>query len=752
MATNLVIVESPAKSVTITKYLNSNPKLKSLGKFVVLASYGHVRDLPKKSLGIDVEHDFEPTYQELAEKKEVIEKLKKAAKEAKVIYLASDLDRSGAFISESLRVVLNLGNNYHRITFNEITDSALEYAVLHPGKIDEDGVKSEETRRTLDRLVGFKLSPLLWKKFTSGSITLSAGRVQSAVMHLIIQREKEIEAFKSSAYWHMNGNFTLTLGKDTTSLEEVKLYKDNNVHKVDQEKEVHAFLKTIKNNWSISNFKTHNTKQNPDAPFITTTLQQEASGKLRMGIKRIMAVAQELYEQGHITYMRTDSFNMSETFKAQAKTYIMDNYGANYYEGGILRKKAVKGAQEAHECIRVTDVKLTELPAKFGKDHKELYKLIWQRSVAFLMKPAEFDELEIFIKDAGMTKPFNFISTFKRVKFNGFLIVYDVKNETKDFTSYTKALKEGDYKLSCSQVYVKNTWQSPPARYNDAGLVKLMETNGLGRPSTVSTILEKLFDKTYVIKTDIKGTEQATQDFMFIPSNKTTKSIKGTTMVGAEQNKVKPTDIGIQVDAYLTETFDYIVDKDFTANMEKDLDDIGEGKATKLAILKQFWSKFSKTLDEQTKKKEAKREIKSETRELKVNNKTYTIRIGPYGPLAEYEDPKAKNKKGYIGLKGYLQLVKKEYLDVNEDDIKYLLDMPKVMGKVDNKDVTLHFGPFGPYLKHNNLNIKIPRFALKEFGETKEFTQEQLKSFIEYAKNKPAKSPQKTIKKAKSKT
>ena len=642
---------------------------------------------------------------------------------------------------------MNLGENYKRITFNEITSKALEYAILHAGKIDYNGVMSEETRRILDRLVGFMLSPLLWKKFTSGSITLSAGRVQSAVMHLIIQREKEIEAFKSNAYWHFHGNFNLTLGKEKRDLEEVNLYKDTTIYKTENQKDVSKFYGSIKNSWSISDFKTKTSKQNPDAPFITTTLQQEASGKLRMGIKRIMAVAQELYEAGHITYMRTDSFNMSDTFKALGKDYISKEYGSNFYEGGILHKKAVKGAQEAHECVRITDPKLKELPAKFGKDQKELYKLIWQRTIAFLMKPAEYDELEIKVKDAGMQKNMTFNTTFKRVKFNGFLVVYGVESDKKDLSSYTTALKAGDYTLSCQQIYAKNTWQSPPARFNDAGLVKLMEQNGIGRPATTATIIEKLFDKIYVIKTDIKGKEENTLDYVFTPSNKATKEIKGTTFVGAEQGKIKPTDVGIQIDAYLSQFFDYIVNVKFTADMEEDLDKISEGKTTRLQILNEFWKPFSKDLDEQLKKKEAKVEVKSETKELKVNGKTYTLRIGPYGPLAEYEDNTKKNKKGYIGLKGYLQLVKKEYLDVDEEDIKFMLELPKKVGTVDKKDAMLLIGMYGPYLKYDNMNVKIPRFALKEFGETKEFTQDQLKSFIEYAKNNKSKvTPKSTSK------
>lgn len=735
MSTNLVIVESPAKAGTITKYLNSSEALKSYGKFVVLASYGHVRDLPSKRLGIDIDHGFELEYEFLSDKKDVLHKIKKAAKDASEIYLASDADDEGAAISESIRVALKLGENYKRITFNEITPSALEYAIKHPMKIDQKQLQCQITRRTLDRLVGYKLSPLLWKTFSSGSIKLSAGRVQSAVMHLIIQREKEISNFKSSSYWHLHGNFTLSINKDKTELEEVNFYKDSVIYKTEDRKNIPILLNSFKNKWYISEFKTRTSKQNPDPPFITTSLQQEASSKLRMGIKRIMAVAQELYESGYITYMRTDSYNMSETFKDQAKVYIINNYGDQYYDGGILRKKTVKGAQEAHECIRITDVKLTDLPTKFGKDHKDLYKLIWQRSIAFLLKPAEFDELDILIKDQNMAKNMYFKTTFKRVKFNGYLVVYDIKIEKTDFTNYVKALNDNNYTISCKQIYVKNTWQSPPAHYNDAGLVKLMESNGIGRPSTLSTVIEKLFSKMYVTKTDIKGIEQDTMDYLYNPSTKSIKEIKGKTFVGAEQSKIKPTEIGIQIDEYLSQHFSYITDKDFTAHMEADLDKISEGKTTRLAILKMFWSTLSKDLDGEINKKEQKKTVQTESRQVKVGNKVYTIRIGPYGPLAEYIND-TTGKKAYLGLKGYLQLVKKEYLDVDENDIKVMLDMPKVMGKIDNKEVTLQFGPYGAYLRYDNKNIKIPKFALKEFAKSMSFTKEQLQTFIDYHLNK----------------
>ena len=730
--TNLVIVESPAKAVTIAKYLNGNPALSKYGKFVVIASYGHIRDLAKKRLGINIEKGFEPEYEFLTEKKDQMDKIKKAAASASAVWLAADQDNEGSAIADSVRILLNLGENYKRIVFTEITKDALQYAIEHSGKIDQLQLETQQCRRILDRLVGFKLSPLLWKKFTTGNIKLSAGRVQSAVMHLIIDREKEIEKFETHPYWHFNGDFNIKVGKDVTSLEEVKLYEKDNMYKTEDLKNVNKFFKSVKNVWSVTDVKSKQTKQSPDAPFITSSLQQEASSKLKTGVKRIMSIAQELYEGGHITYMRTDSYNMSDTFKSAAKDYIIKEFGEKYYTGGLLKKKVVKGAQEAHECIRVTDVKVSDLDGKMSKDHKDLYKLIWQRSVAFLMKPAVFDELEIIIRDSGMAKDLSFSTTFKKVNFNGFLLVYGVKNEKNDFENYMKSLKAGKYDLNCKELRAKNTWTSPPARYNDSSLVKLMEVNGIGRPSTYSTTLDKLYDKTYVVKTDIKGEEKVTSDFIF--DLKKIKEVKGKTMVGAEQGKAKPSDIGFEIDRYLTEHFDYIVDKDFTAEMEKNLDLISEGKKKRNQVLDEFWKKISKDLDEQMKKKEDKRLIESEKKEITIAGKTYIVRIGPYGPLVEYEKD---GKKTYIGLKGYLPIAKKEYLDIDDEDIKFLLALPKKVGTVEGKDAMLHLGPYGVYIRHNEINVKIPRFALKEFGETRTFTTEALKGFIEYAKTKP---------------
>lgn len=734
MVTNLVIVESKTKGVTIAKYLNTNPALKHLGKFVVVACFGHIRDLPKKELGIDIDHDFEPKYELLADKKKIIDDLIKQSKSADNVYLASDQDLDGSAISESLRIVLKLGENYKRIVFTEITPKALEYAVLHPGKIDKLQVEGQQCRRIIDRLVGFKLSPLLWKKYSSSSTTLSAGRVQSAVMHMIIQKEREIEAFKTSPYWHVLGDFDLTLQKGgKTNIPDVNLYKGTTIHKIMNEADVSKLFKTIKNKWKVDDIKSRQVKQNPDAPFITSTLQQEGSSKLKISIKRVMQIAQELYEAGHITYMRTDSFNISDDFKASAKEFIDKKYGTEYYEGGVLRKKVVKGAQQSHEAIRCSHVEKTNLDdTKFEKSHKDLYKMIWQRSVGFLMKSAIFDELELTIKDEGLPKDLYFSSSFKKLKFDGFLAVYGIKDEKSiDLENYINNLKSGKYKLDCNKLLAKNTWTSPPARYNDSGIVKLMEQTGIGRPSSYATIVDKLFEKTYVIKTSIKGIEKDSTNYLFDPSKNTIKQVKEKVEVGSEQNKVKPTEIGIQIDDYLSKEFEYIVDKDFTAYMESDLDKIAEGEKTRKGVIGVFWKKFKEDLDEQLANKEKKIAIKAEGKEIIVKGKKYTIRITKYGPVIQSEDNK------YISLKSYLMLVKKQYTDIEESDIVFLTSLPKKIATIDGKPAELAYGQFGLYLKYDGKNVGLPKKVVYAIIKGEDVSVEDLRGAINYKKDNP---------------
>lgn len=732
---NLVIVESPAKAKTIAKYLNSNSKLKNMGRFDVVSSMGHVRDLKKKELGIDVNNNFKPFYEVTMEKTKLVDELKKKAAAASMIWLASDYDREGESIAMHLKEVLKL-KKYKRITFTEITPKALETAVQNPRQIDDSLVDAQETRRILDRLVGFKLSPLLWKRYKTNMATaLSAGRVQSAVMHIILQREHDIEKFTSETYWYFFGDFKIKLGKsEVHDLNEVKLYQDKNIYKINDMKTVSSFLKKIKNEFSIQDVRVKETKKNPDMPFITSSLQQDAYSKLGFGIKHTMKIAQELYEQGFITYMRTDSYAISEDFKSSAEAYIKDTYGEHYYSGGLLRKKTSKNAQEAHEAIRPTDVNTLAASIKLGPDHTKLYDMIWKRTVAFFMKACVYDELEVKIVDSSFKKDaLHFISSISKIKFNGFMIVYGASIDEYDFQSFLEKLKSPATKVVNQKVVAKNTWQSPPQRFNDSSIIKTLESEGIGRPSTYAGILTKLIEKQYIIKSDIQG--QSKDIINFIYQKGEVKAEKGSITVGSEKSKLVPTDIGREIDKFLETHFEYIVNKDFTANMEADLDNIATGNKSRLHVLNTFWKQFGKDVAAQEKSSEKKVKLDSQNVTYTIDGKDYIVRLAKYGPVIQYKDEET-NSKRYINLKPFLKYHKKEFTDISEDDIIYLMSMPKPVGKYNGKVVEVWYGPYGFYLKHDGANIKLPYKLVLRFAVNEEVTADELKAAILYSQNK----------------
>jgi DNA topoisomerase-1 len=750
MTTNLVLIESKGKIATITKYLNSSKELKPLGKFVVMACFGHIYELKKPGLGVDIDNDFKPEYQLIPEKKKIVDDLIKKSKSVDNVYLASDIDDEGTFISYSLKDALKL-KKYKRIVFTEITQKALENAIKNAGLIDQNQLAAQETRRILDRLVGFKLSPLLWKKFTTGNqSTLSAGRVQSAALHIIINKENEIKNFKSTSYWNVSGDFKLNVSKDKRDLDDVKLYKGDTICKFTKSEDVLNMFKKIQNNFIISDFKTKTSKQNADMPYITSSLQQDAYSKQGFALKRTMALAQSLYEGGLITYLRTDSYNMSEDFKELAGKYIIETYGENYYEeGGSKKTKAnSKSSQAAHECIRCSDPSVINIGDKYEKDAVKLYEMIWCRTIAYLMKPCIYDELEIKIVDNSFSKDMAFITTYKKVKFNGFQIVYGVKNDTYNFTDYINYLKNGDYKLSAESLFSKNIWSAPPQRYNESSIVKSLEQEGIGRPSTFATIMTKLFERQYILKGSVEGIKKDVEHYKFIPSkDKITKELDKV-MLGAEKTKLIPTEIGIQIDNYLEKNFDYIVNKNFTAHMENDLDKIADGEKKKLDVLSIFWSKFHEDLDKQdTSTKEKKVQLNTESNEIDVDGQKYIIRVGKFGPIVQYIKPGAESKissKGkeeptytYIPLKGYLQLVKKGYTDIGEDDIRFLTSLPKELMKIKGESVNLNMGPFGLYLKYNGKNIPITAKFKYKILKQENYDNKEILDMIEYNANKP---------------
>jgi len=721
---NLVIVESPAKCKTISKYLNASKELKPYGKFIVVASMGHIRDLPKKELGIDVDHGFKVSYKVTDDKKKVVADLLKKRKEAHFVWLATDADLEGAAISNSIKEELKLTpKNYKRITFTEITPRALEQSIQNAGDIDYRKVEAQETRRILDRLVGFKLSPLLWSRY-KGVLGLSAGRVQSAALNILVQKENEIQEFSTQNYWSVSGSF-----KD---LEDVKLYgKDNKVWKDTNKTNVQKLLKGMSSKFKVIETKSRQTRVKPDLPFITSTLQQEAHSRFGFTIKRTMALAQELYENGHITYMRTDSYAISADFTGASKEYIKQTFGDVYLGGedeDRKKKKSNKGAQEAHEAIRPTKVDQRDIG--LNGDLQKLYEMIWKRTVAYFMKPAIYDEIDMKIVEPKILTPegMYFLATFKKCKFNGFQILYDVANEKYNFDQLLKMAKQ--FEPVCQSIMARNTWMSPPSRYNEGSLVKVLEQEGIGRPSTYATILAKLIDKQYCIKTDIKGIEKEVLHMKIVPGKVGSyEEIKDVALICAERSRFVPTDIGKNILTFLEGPFDYIIDRQFTAHMEADLDKIAEGEKTKLEVLNSFWKRFGADVTVQQKIKGPKQLIENQNKQLSVNGVVYTIRIAKYGPVIQ-------NDKQFIGLKPYLKYCKKEYMDIDEDDIKFLLSMPVKIGTFRGKDVMLVYGPYGFYVKYDGTNVKLYDNVIIQYIKTKEIDMKDIVKSIEYSQNK----------------
>lgn len=735
---NLVIVESPAKAKTIAKYLNASKALRHMGKFSVMASMGHIRDLKNRELSIDVDKDFATHYEVLKDKVKLVDELKAKCKTVDNIYLAADYDREGEAISEHIRDTLGL-TKYYRITFTEITPKALEKAILSPRKIDYNLVNAQETRRVLDRLVGFKISPLLWKRYNANKIHLSAGRVQSAALHLVREKEEEVKTFESCPYWYFNGNFDLTIGDETHKLQDEKLYDNERVFKIDENiEQVRNYLSRVANKFSISDLKMRVLKQNPDLPYITSTLQQEAYSKFGFPLKRTMALAQDLYEKGYITYMRTDSYNISEDFKQDVEAYILEQYGRDYYEATPKKTKISKNAQEAHEAIRPTHVDRTHIDELgFTVDHKKLYDMIWKRTVGYFMKPAIYDELEIRIQDAGLPSSAYFLAAFKKVKFNGFMLLYGIKPDEYNFQKYIDAIRKKAYNVKCLGIIARNTWTSPPSRYNESSIIKVLEAESIGRPSTFATILTKLFEKHYVLKSDVRGIDRDVTHILYQPSRGLSEKREVIT-VGHERSRLIPSDIGIEIDKFMESNFSYIIDRKFTANMEDELDKIADGETSKTNVLKTFWSTFGVDVERiESIKKAEKVKIENQHLTYNINGIEYIIRLSKYGPVIQYKPyPNAENDK-YIDIKAYLKYTNKSYTNVSRDDVLFLTNLPRKIATINAKDLMLTAGPYGLYFKYGDENVKIPLKMIKRLLDPEETVSiPELDSVIQFHKNK----------------
>ena len=725
MTDNLVIVESPAKAKIIKNYLNKTEELKKFGKFNVIASFGHIRDLDKKN-GIEIENDFKPNYvliqNEYTEKS--YKKLKESIDKSDTIWLAADLDREGEAIAWHIKDHFNFKKNkkkVKRITFNEITQEAIKNAVLNPRKIDKDLVDAQQARRFIDRIVGFEMTSILWKKFNT-STPLSAGRVQSATLNIIIQREKEIGKFKTSSYYTVNGDFKIE-GKGTTKydIEGAKYEKNDSLYKFKNQKEVESFLKGLTLKYSLDNIKVSNKSNKAPPPFITSSLQQTASGELKMSIRQVMGVAQGLYEAGHITYMRTDSYNLSTDFLNKVEKHIKENYNTkdvDYLNINKFSKKS-KNSQEAHEAIRPSNINLKpgdlKITGKIKQEHKKLYELIWKRTIASQMKPAKYYEVKICIKNSSFNKSECFLGKFKIYHFEGYMIVYGEKSKHNfDIDKYVEDIKSNSKELKMVVINARNTWAVPTPRYSEASIVKVLEKDGIGRPSTYSSILSKLYDKRFIEKKDVLGEEKEYIHYVVNSKNKI-KQEKIKKNITDEKSKLVPSETGIAINDFMIKNFPEIIDSNFTSELEKEFDNIAEGDKKFLPVMKKFYKGFSKNIDsvrEKVKsnvKKNKKIKLDSFENKIKVNNVEYIIRIARYGPVIQYSvlNEGGKDEMKYIALTPYLLATNKKIEDVNKKDVDLLISLPKEIGKYKKHPVILKYARYGFYLSNGKKNGSI---------------------------------------------
>ncbi|MGC8864947.1 MAG: type I DNA topoisomerase [Bacteroidales bacterium] len=685
MAKNLVIVESPAKAKTIEKILGKD--------FTVKSSFGHIRDLNKNQLSIDIEKGFIPHYEIPSDKKKVVEELAKAAQQAETIWLASDEDREGEAIAWHLFEALKLRKeNTKRIVFHEITKPAILHAVENPRFIDFNLVDAQQARRVLDRLVGYELSPLLWKKVKPA---LSAGRVQSVAVRLIVEKELEIREFKITTYYRVTGKF------ETTGEDKGQLLAELN-HRFDTREETEAFLqRLIGATYSISSVETKPARRSPAPPFTTSTLQQEAARKLGFSVARTMMLAQELYESGLITYMRTDSVNLSDTALAMAKKEILDLYGENYLK---IRKYTTKtkGAQEAHEAIRPTY--LDKHTAGENEAQRKLYELIWKRTIASQMADAQLERTTITIAISSTSADY-FISKGEVVKFDGFLKVYaestDDENEEND-SGLLPPVKKGD-PLQCIIINATQRFTTPPYRYTEASLVKKLEELGIGRPSTYAPTISTIQKREYVEKKDAPG-ELKRYTVFTLAQGKITAETK-TEKVGQEKGKLFPTDIGILVTQFLMNHFDEIMDYNFTATVEKEFDEIAEGRLKWNEMIKKFYGPFHQTVQKAMQSQEKAKGERLLGIDPATGQNVY-VKIGRFGAMVqvgETNDPSGRKPK-FAGLRkgqSIETITLEEALD--------LLKLPKSLGEYNGKEIIVSTGRFGPYLMYDKAFFSIPK-------------------------------------------
>ena len=681
MAKNLVIVESPAKAKTIEKFLGKD--------FKVQSSFGHIADLPSKELGVDVDGDFTPKYMVSTDKKKLVADLKKEAKKAEMVWLASDEDREGEAIAWHLAEELDLKKeNTKRIVFHEITKTAILKAIENPRQIDYNLVNAQQARRILDRLVGYELSPVLWRKVKGG---LSAGRVQSVAVRLIVEREREIEAFNPVASYRIDAEFVTAQGNSFKA----KLPKNFQTQAA-----ARAFLeKNIDASYSVADLIKKPAKKSPAAPFTTSTLQQEAARKLYFSVGKTMTIAQRLYEAGLITYMRTDSVNLSNDAQQAAAKEITKSFGEAYSHPRKYKGKS-KGAQEAHEAIRPTQMSRHSIEGDY--DQTRLYDLIWKRTLASQMSDAQLERTNVKIavtSSQGVKEQFT--ANGEMIKFDGFLKVYleGIDNDEQEQEGMLPKLVKADV-LSANHITATERFTRPPYRFTEASLVKQLEELGIGRPSTYAPTISTIISRKYVEKGTVEGVErkylQLTLENQILKDNTLLETI------GSDKGKLVPTDIGMIVNDFLVEHFSSVLDFNFTAKVEQDFDDIADGKEDWKHMLKEFYGKFHPTVEDvkENAERESGERILGKDPE---SGRTVLVRLGKFGPMAQIGAPDDDEKK-FASLRPDQQL----HL-VTFDQVMDLFKLPKDLGTYEDEQVDVNNGRFGPYVRFGKMFVSLPK-------------------------------------------
>ena len=693
MAKNLVIVESPAKAKTIEKFLGKD--------FEVLSSYGHIRDLKKKDFSVDIEHNYKPIYEIPADKKKLVETLKQEADKADMVWLASDEDREGEAIAWHLFEVLKLKpEKTKRIVFHEITKDAILHAIENPRDIDLNRVDAQQARRVLDRIVGFELSPVLWKKVKPA---LSAGRVQSVALKLIIDRENEIKAFKPEEYWTIDGAFKKGAKKFQASfygLDGKKLKLNNN-------DDVQAVLSRItSDDFNVDKVEKKERRRNAPLPYTTSSLQQDAANKINFRTRKTMMVAQQLYEginigsgvQGLITYMRTDSVNLSKQAIGQCKEEIIKLFGEKYSSAHNYKTKT-KGAQEAHEAIRPSYIERQTIEGTPAE--KKLYDLIWKRTVASQMVPAELDRTTIVIDISGSDA--QFVATGEVIRFDGFLKLYSESTDEEpgeEGSGILPKMAQGE-SVNPAQITATERFTAPPARYNEASLVKRLEELGIGRPSTYAPTITTIINRGYVVKQNKEGQKRSYVQLTLTGSKIAEKRLTET--YGKEKNRLQPTDIGMVVNDYLESQFEPIMDYNFTANVEKEFDRIADGEITWNSMIDDFYGPFHKMVDHATTTQTTKNNQIRILGTDPTTGHTVKARIGRYGPMVEIEGNEGEKSRFASLKKG--QLIESLTLE----EALALFSLPRNLGPYEGEDLVIGIGKFGPYVRHGKSFASLAR-------------------------------------------